>query len=184
MVTISNLSFKGSEGTRLIDVKQNQHVYLDNVNTTGFGTIIDAGDGSQIDLNNVRFRELNGTGVKARNSGITGQNVTITGGDYGFDLLRGTSGNLFDSKFTMQDEDSLRFDREVLYGLHDVELESYRDRVRGRRVTEPSERQLNHIINTTNQRLRHEERVRKAKRGFQILTSAAGLYGISQNIPF
>ena len=55
-------------------------------------------------------------------------------------------------------EEDVRYDRDVLFGLHNVNMKSHRDMVRGKRVAERQEREISRLLDTTERQLKWEHR--------------------------
>ena len=87
----------GGNISRPVIVSPDQARALRNIHTKNFDTVVTAKSGAQVGLENVSAVDVGDAGVRARDAEIPGHNVTLQGGDYGLDLLRGARGNLFNS---------------------------------------------------------------------------------------
>ena len=154
-------------------------VYGDDVET-----VLNISGGVNVSAKNISGKNIRSTGVRVSDSTLNGQEFSFEDGDYGLDLLRGARGTLMNAQMSGQLEDSIRYDRNVLYDLYDVEAMSLNDRVRGRRVTEDQEMMLNDLLNTTLRALSREEQAQRAKLAGSRLMALASAYSLGDKFLF
>lgn len=154
-------------------------VYGDNVET-----VLNISGGANVSAKNIHGKNIHSAGVRVSDSTLNGQGFSFEDGDYGLDLLRGARGTLMNAQMSGQLEDSIRYDRNVLFDLYNVEAMSLNDRVRGRRVTEDQEMMLNDLLNTTPRALSREKRAQRTKREGSKLMALASAYSLGDKFLF
>lgn len=175
-----------SEGIAGISAKGEGRVVITNsqIDNSSIDTAVEVSDDVTVEADHLAVDNVRSTGVHVSDGNFIARNIMLNGGKYGLDLHRGARGDLFDSQITGQTEDSIRYDRDVLYGLHDVEAMSLRDRVRGDRTTEDNKLHLNNVLDTTSEQLNLENRIETYRQRIQYLLLAGSLYGLGDSYLF
>lgn len=173
-----------SESFPLFSAEGGGTVIIENVEAESADTAFEVSEDTTLVVDDLTVDEVLSTGGHVRDGNLVARNMTLKGGDYGLDLHRGARGDIFDSSITEQTEDSIRYDRNVKFGLYDVRATSLRDRFRGQRITDDEDLLLNEVLNTTSKQIELENRIEIYKRTILYLLQIHGAYSLADRFIF
>lgn len=134
---------------------------------------IDIGDNGSAYLSDVNISEARTAGARVANGNLVGHDLNLSGNRINLDLKRGARGDLFESVLEEADDFDLRYDQDVLFGLHDSSYETVHDLARS--STAPGIGQ-DPILDTTAEQLRAEWMLAQPKKFGPLASFLAGQF--------